>query len=222
MPPAWAKRHRCAAFTFKELVVVLSVALFLGGVILPVARQARDKARRISCISRHKQMGTAFRLWAGDYGSSNKFERYPTRAPTNTGGAQEWVVQGQVWPVFQLMSNELNTPRILVCPSDTRRVAASFIALRNTNLSYFVSLDADESQPEALLAGDRNLEAGGTPLPPGIATLTTNQPVGWTKAQHRQCGNVSLADGSAQQLSNARLQEVLANQPGGTNRIVIP
>ena len=90
-----------------------------------------------------------------------------------------------------------------------------------------VTLDEDGTRNLLLeiiikLAGDRNLEAGGTALPPGIARLTTNQPVGWTRAQHGQCGNVSLADGSAQQLSNIRLQEVIANQPGGTSRIVMP
>ena len=216
------KTRSCAGFTFKELVVVLAVTVVLGGLVLPSLRNAQRKARRIGCVSRIKQMGTAFRLWAGDYGTTNEFEWNPARASTNTGGAREWVLQGQVWPVFQLMSNELNTTLILVCPADTRTVAASFTALRNTNVSYFVGIDADEKQPEGLLVGDRNLEAGGTPLPPGVITPTTSRPVSWTKAQHGRAGNIGFADGSAQQLSNVRFQEAIARQPGATNRFVIP
>jgi hypothetical protein len=194
----------------------------LGGLVLPSLRKAQGKARRIHCISRIKQMGTAFRLWAGDYGTTNEFEWYPARASTNTGGAREWVLQGQVWPVFQLMSNELNTPFILVCPADTRKVTASFGVLRNTNLSYFVGLDADEYQPNGLLIGDRNLETAGQPLAPGVVTLSTNQSIGWTRTQHRNVGNIGLADGSAQQLSNERLREHLMQSGLATNRLVIP
>jgi len=185
-------------------------------------RSAKQKAERISCSGRLKQIGTAYRLWAGDFGSTNKFQLYPARVPTNTGGALEWVVQGQVWPVYQLMSNELNTPLILVCPADTRRVAANFGVLRNTNLSYFVGLDADESQPEGLLAGDRNLAVRGQPLLPGVVTLTTNQAVNWTRTHHGLGGNVGLTDGSVQQIKNEHLRAYLVGQGLATNRLAIP
>lgn len=214
--------HRQRAFTFKELVVVIAAVAVLAGVVLPWLRAAEFKAKRISCISRLKQIGLGARIWAGDYGTTNAVEAYPARVSTNAGGAREWVLLGQVWTALQMMSNELNTPKILVCPTDTRSEATGFTGLRNTNVSYFIGPDAEANQPEGLFTGDRNLAAAGRPLPPGLVTLTTNQPVGWTRAQHRGAGNLGFADGSVGQISNARLQELLASQPGGTNRVVIP
>jgi hypothetical protein len=86
-------------------------------------------------------------------------------------------------------------------------------------LSYFLELDADETEPAMLLAGDRNV-TNGAPLINGILTLTTNRPTGWTSAIHRVNGNVALGDGSVQQLSSARLRDAVAAT--GTNAILIP
>ncbi len=208
------------AFTLRELVIVIAAMLLVAGVILPSLQSAARRAKRIRCVSYLKQIGTAHRLWAGGAGSTN--DAYPALLSTNAGGALELAAQGKVWPVFQLLSNELNTPFVLICPADNRRVAANFSVLRNTNLSYFIGLDADETQPNQLLAGDRNLEVAGHPLAAGVANLTTNQPVGWTDSQHRRCGNVGLADGSVQQFSNERLREFLVEQGLATNRLVIP
>ncbi|HWY74380.1 MAG TPA: hypothetical protein VN281_02120 [Verrucomicrobiae bacterium] len=86
-------------------------------------------------------------------------------------------------------------------------------------MSYFLELDADETEPAMLLAGDRNV-TNGAPLINGILTLTTNRPTGWTSAIHRVNGNVALGDGSVQQLSSARLRDAVAAT--GTNAILIP
>jgi hypothetical protein len=60
------------------------------------------------------------------------------------------------------MSNELYTPKILVCPADKQRVAAVRFTpqLNNGNLSYFVGIDAEETEPNRFLAGDRNILGG--------------------------------------------------------------
>jgi hypothetical protein len=214
------RTSRRRAFTLKELVIVIAATVVLAGLLLPPLSSAKKKAPRINCINNLKVVGTAFRLWAGDFGGTNEF--YPTQVSTNSGGAAELVQRGEVWPVFQVMSNELNTPKILRCPTDTRPVAANFSTLRNTNLSYFVGRDAGASQPNSLLTGDRNLEVAGRPVPVGRFTLRTNQLAGWTVSFHNRCGNVGLGDGSAMQLSNARFREFLINQQVATNRLVIP
>jgi prepilin-type processing-associated H-X9-DG protein len=215
-----SKGRRCAGFTFKELIVVLVLLLVFGGLLLPLFNRAKRKAQRISCISNFKQIGTAFRLWAGDFGGTN--ELYSTQVSTNSGGAMEPLIRGEVWPVFQLMSNELNVTRVLICPADTRVAAPGFDRLRNTNLSYFLNRDAGQEVPETLLTGDRNLESAGRPVPAGQLTLTTNLPIGWTTKQHNLAGNVGFADGSVRQLSNEDLRDFLRRQQSPTNRIVIP
>jgi hypothetical protein len=124
----------------------------------------------------------------------------------------------EVFRWFGVMSNELSTPLILVCPADNRTPAKDFgPGFTNHNLSYFVGIDATDSNPQGFLAGDRNL-TNGTPTVNGILTMSTNTPVGWTHTMHRFCGNIALADGSVQQLSNSRLQSAVA----GTNRLAMP
>ena len=44
---------------------------------------------------------------------------------------------------FQVMSNELSTPKILACPADTRAAANNFFRLKNQNVSYFVGLEGE-------------------------------------------------------------------------------
>src|SRR5881392_3561756 len=102
-----------------------------------------------------------------------------------------------------------NTTRILVCPADTRKPAKSFSTLRNTNISYFLGLDADETQPSSWLAGDRNLTTNGVPLQGGMVDILPNSVVGWTHKMHRGAGNVAQGDGSVQQTTTSRLREML-------------
>ena len=208
------------AFTLKELIVVIGVTVVLAGLFVPALPAPKTKAQRIHCINNLKQVGTAFRLWAGDFGGTNGL--YPTQISTNSGGALELLVRDEIWPTLQLMSNELQVTKLLTCPADIRQVAPDFARLRNTNLSYFVSRDIGASQPNHLLTGDRNLELAGSPVGPGRFTLRTNHVVGWTEALHKRCGNVGLGDGSAMQLNNARFREFLGQGQPATNRIVIP
>ena len=121
------------------------------------------------------------------------------------------------------MSNELSTPKILVCPEDASRdYATNFTTdFNNQKISYFVGLDADDKSPQMVLSGDDNLAANGVRVRPGILNLWTNASVGWTAeriGRFHGAGNVVFTDGSAQEKSsNFNLATV-----GMTNRLVIP
>ena len=130
---------------------------------------------------------------------------------------------GNMFRNFQVMSNELHDPRILVCPADDRTPPKSFgDGWGNTNVSYFVGLGAQDVFPELLLTGDRNITNG--PLSPGrILLVTTNTPAGWTHELHRFKGNVALAEGSVMGLSTSGLRTALQKMGGdGTNRLAMP
>ena len=74
--------------------------------------KAKERALSIQCINNLKQFGLAVRQWAID---SNDV------SPPDTLS----------------MSNELNTPKILVCPADTNRpVAKNWASFTTANLSY--------------------------------------------------------------------------------------
>src|SRR5689334_23178025 len=111
-----SKRQRCWAFTFLELfatiVVVGIIVLLVVLALLPAPRHHGAPASRINCVNNLKQVNLAFRLWAGDNG-----DRYPMRCYTNAQGGPLFMDATNVYCCFQIMSNELNTPKVVVCPA---------------------------------------------------------------------------------------------------------
>jgi len=102
-----------------------------------------------------------------------------------------------------------------------RAAATNFDFMSNSNLSYFVGVDAEETNPQTLLSGDRNI-TNGTSAKNGVLDLTTNRPSGWTAEMHNKIGNIALADGSVQQLSTLNLRATVENTGVATNRLQMP
>jgi competence protein ComGC len=215
MTPAVSKRPSRGP-TLKEVVAVVAVLAVLALLVLPALSVARRMAQRIACVNNVKQIGLAARIFATDHN-----EKFPMEIPLNDGGTKEFAAFGVVAPHFLLMSNISGVPKLLICPADTRTAASNFGELRDWNISYFVGLDASQSNPQSLLTGDRNI----TNVSYGkdrILFLTTNQPMGWTKEIHQHAGNVALGDGSVQMLGSAGLQKALGESGVATNRLAIP
>jgi hypothetical protein len=114
------------------------------------------------------------------------------------------------------MSNELSTPKILICPADTRMVANNFIHLKNQNVSYFVGLEATDNYPQRFLDGDRNITGESAPEN-GVLELVPGQRASWTTAMHNNVGNVGQSDGSVQQYDINGLRTALKNSGDPTN-----
>src|ERR1035437_86697 len=203
-------------FTLVGLIIIVAVLAILAAMLLPALASAKRKSKRINCVNNLKQDGLAFRLWEGDNG-----DKYPMAVSTNKNGTMEYAEDGNAFRHFQVMSNELSTPKILVCPADDRTAAASFARLKNQNVSYFVGLDATEVRPQMLLTGDRNVTNGMAPVR-SVLELRPGIPAGWTEAMHNGQGNVGLSDGSAQQVSIPGLQQMLKNTDDSTNRVALP
>jgi len=122
------------------------------------------------------------------------------------------------------MSNELNTPKMLLCPEDkTRRPALSFTTdFSDANISYFIGLDASGLTPQSFLAGDDNLLVSGKRPEPGLLLLKTNRPVAWARDRHKFGGNVGQADGSVQSLTSLNLAAGLIRTGMATSRLAMP
>ena len=100
-----------SAFARKELVTLVAVFSLLGCLGFLELDKARNRSRAICCNCNLKQIGLSFRTWALDHGGTN-----PMDVPIESGGTREYLASGEVFRHFQVMSNELSTPKILVCP----------------------------------------------------------------------------------------------------------
>jgi prepilin-type N-terminal cleavage/methylation domain-containing protein len=60
-------RSRRHGFTLIELLVVIAIIAILAAILFPVFAQARHKARVTVCVSRMKQLGAAWIMYAQDY-----------------------------------------------------------------------------------------------------------------------------------------------------------
>ena len=202
-----------------EVLVTIAIIVLLAMLILPELKKARSRARSICCNCNLKQIGLGIRQWGMDHG-----DRYPAQVSVTNGGVMELVENGYVASCFLVTSNELNTPVVLWCPTETQNMQAKTFAngLGNSNVSYFIALDADETQPQMFLTGDDNFLVNGQPVNPGVLALATNTPVAWSTARHNKQGNVGMADGSVQGFSNSKLQEALINTGTNIVRLAFP
>jgi hypothetical protein len=128
--------------------VSLAFIPILAGLMLPALAKAKEKAQRIQCVNNMKQISLAARIWATNHG-----DKFP--------------------PDFNAMSNELATPKLLICPSDpSKSVTMDWPQFGPDNVSYeFLEPDFDE-------------------LNSAPGTVIFQCPI------H---GNLALADGSVQQ-----------------------
>jgi len=112
----------------------------------------------------------------------------------------------------------------LLCPNDTKRqVAAHFLAgFDNTNISYFLNVDATNDGSQMILAGDRNLTVNNRLAVPGLLTLRSNDVVGWGSKIHHDAGNLLLNDGSVQQLTSAALMRGWTSSTNAPIRLAVP
>jgi competence protein ComGC len=204
------------AFTLIELIVIVAFTLLLLLTLLPGMNRAKDRSRRIGCASNLKQVGLAFRTFP-PYSK----DVFPMNLEASKGGSLESTTNGEVFRHFQALSNELSTPYVLVCPADSRPRATNFVYLSNSNVSYFLDLDATASTPGMFLAGDRNLTNGTALSPSRILLLTSNHPAGWTHELHKLTGNVALSDGSVQGITTSTMRQAITPS-GETNRLAIP
>ncbi len=106
------------AFTLIELLVVIAIIAILAAILFPVFAQAKEAAKKTSCLSNDKNIGTALFIYAGDYDDSlcqTSWESGLTVQPFNPSGKYQihWTY---------LMQPYIKSFDIFRCPSDSTPV----------------------------------------------------------------------------------------------------
>jgi prepilin-type N-terminal cleavage/methylation domain-containing protein/prepilin-type processing-associated H-X9-DG protein len=113
-------RTRQVGFTLIELLVVIAIIAILAAILFPVFAQAREQARKTSCLSNVKQIGLGNEMYVQDYDETFEIAWGVPDAGTNgtwVDAIMPYVKNGNVNENAGVSWNRSNG--IFHCPSDT-------------------------------------------------------------------------------------------------------
>lgn len=205
-------RSSQAAFTRIELAAVILVLIVLASLLSAREQHAHKERQQQTCINNLKHIGLAYRIWStGD--------EFPFEASTNDGGTKEFP---HVWQHFQILSNELSTPQLLVCPSGPKVPAKNWKSLTDANVSYFEGESAQDTFPQSFLSGDSGFVLAGASPESNPIELTKDSDISYPASVHRGIAIICMGDGSVQRFNSDSLKLQQKNTGLETNVVLLP
>ena len=221
------KTHFARAFALVELAAVLAVIGLLAVGAALMYSKMENRAARIKCVNQIRNVGLAYRVFATDSG-----DRFPFQLSVTNRGTREF--ETDIARQYLALTNELATPRLLVCV--TREFgrtgsskgygieAGSWTALSASNVDYFINVDADPAAPRRILAADDELRIAGNAAH-GLQLVRTNDALSYPAGLHEKGGdyaNAVMSDGSVEQFLPAEWPRILTSSGLETNRFLLP
>jgi len=105
---------RSSGFTLIELLVVIAIIAILAAILFPVFAQAREQARKTSCLSNFKQVGLATMMYMQDYDGV-----WPIWWNGSDQGKVEVSGEGRCWG--GVIDPYTKNSQIRKCPSDPNK-----------------------------------------------------------------------------------------------------
>jgi len=112
------------AFTLIELLVVIAIIAILAAILFPVFAQAKEAAKKISCLGNEKQLGLAVLMYEGDYDDTCIMQSTDTYTYRDSGSVyRNWAPWGRLAQPY------IKNVMILLCPENQ---SDGFIQQANT------------------------------------------------------------------------------------------
>jgi competence protein ComGC len=230
------------AFTRVEVALCLTGVMLLVLVAMPGLANNRNRSQRAGCVDNLRLIGQAVQLWGAEHDDS------PPWQVGNLEGGTRPLAGAKVaaaWYEFAWLSNQLATPKILVCPSDfvrARNAADTWgksatglntVAHRDNAVSYAINVHSFFGEPKSIVCSDRNLRvdsalSGTCSLGFVFISQILPSPISvaaWTNALHGLTGNILTAEGSVLEISDSALKPYLNSvltEDNGAFHIVVP
>ena len=99
---------RRQGFTLIELLVVIAIIAILAAILFPVFARARENARKSTCQSNLKQIGTSFHMYVQDYDQTFPLPHFGRTSESPLTVAYLWV---------DVLSPYVKNTGVFVCPS---------------------------------------------------------------------------------------------------------
>ncbi len=193
--------RRSKAFTLIELLVVVAIIAVLIAILLPSLTQARDSAKRVTCVAHLQQQGTALQMYRSDYaGRGPAADYYDGNISEWEGGWHKiqfgllFSYVGEDWDTYR-SDLKLTRPPIFACPMNVPALRYGVEARQwqpwNGWTDYYM-------RPDTMFSFNDQTEGGRAAITDFVRELHpyyADNPVDWN---HFNGSNILYWDGHAE------------------------